>query len=50
MSVGAHSRRFADAPITSGLPPLTDIGGIGRHVSNVPILLKNSAVEAQGVG
>jgi len=36
MSLLGQSRRFDDAPITSGLPLLTDIGGTGRHVSKVP--------------
>jgi hypothetical protein len=35
-SIG-QTRRFDDAPITSGLPVLTDIGGTGRHVSKVPL-------------
>ena len=35
---GAHgqSRRFGRWPMTSGLPPETDILRAGRHVSNVP--------------
>jgi hypothetical protein len=31
-----HSRRFEDAPITSGRAPSTDIGDAGRHVSDLP--------------
>jgi hypothetical protein len=31
-----QSRRFDDAPITSGLPLYTDVASIGRHVSEVP--------------
>ena len=32
-----HSRRLADAAITSGLLPGADISRIDRHVSKVPI-------------
>jgi hypothetical protein len=31
-----HSRRFGYGPATSGLPPLTDMLTVHRHVSNVP--------------
>jgi hypothetical protein len=36
MSPSGQTRRFADAPITSGPPLLTDTGGSGRHVSKAP--------------
>jgi hypothetical protein len=32
-----HSRHYDHAPITSGLPPSTDIGDASRHVSKVPL-------------
>jgi hypothetical protein len=31
-----QKRRFDRRPVTSGLPRLTDILGVSRHVSNVP--------------
>jgi len=45
MSAWGQSRRFGREPITSGPPRRTDISGVCRHVSNVPILLQKS-VEA----
>src|SRR3984957_21246574 len=36
MSPSGQTRRFDDAPITSGLPLSTNIGGTDRHVSKVP--------------
>src|SRR6266481_6275691 len=33
-----HSRRFDHRHVTSGLPRLTDVPEVSRHVSNVPIL------------
>jgi hypothetical protein len=36
MSQLGHSRRFGRWPMTSGLPPETDIHSAGRHVSKVP--------------
>jgi hypothetical protein len=40
MSAWGQSRRFGREPITSGPPRRTDISGVCRHVSNVPILLQ----------
>jgi hypothetical protein len=37
MSELGQKRRFDRRPVTSGLPRLTDILGVSRHVSNVPI-------------
>jgi hypothetical protein len=37
MSETGQSRRFDSAPLTSGLPRLTDIQGISLHVSKVPL-------------
>jgi hypothetical protein len=37
MSAKGHSRHFDGLPMTSGLPPETDIVTAGRHVSKVPI-------------
>jgi hypothetical protein len=34
--MGGQSRHFSRRPITSGLPPETDIVRTGRHVSKVP--------------
>jgi hypothetical protein len=42
VSVVGHSRRFDRRPMTSGLPPETDIPIPGRHVSKVPILLQKA--------
>ena len=36
MSHMGQTRQFDDAPITSDLPPSTDIATAGRHFSNVP--------------
>jgi hypothetical protein len=36
MSVLGQTRRFGRLPMTSGLPPSTDIFGARRHVSKVP--------------
>src|SRR6267154_600148 len=36
MSLLGQKRRFGSRPVTSGLPPLTDILGCPRHVSKVP--------------
>ena len=36
MSQLGQSRHFDGLPMTSGLPPETDIVTAGRHVSNVP--------------
>jgi hypothetical protein len=37
MSAWGQSRRFGREPITSGPPRRTDISGVCRHVSNVPL-------------
>jgi hypothetical protein len=37
MSQMGHSRRFGTPLLTSGLPLLADIHGVGRHVSKVPM-------------
>jgi len=37
MSVVGQSRHFDRTPMTSGLPRLTDIFGVRRHVSNVQL-------------
>jgi hypothetical protein len=44
MSALGSFASFYCAPITSGLPPGTDILGVRWHVSNVPILLQKSAI------
>lgn len=36
MSELGQKRHFDSAPVTSGLPLRTDIGGTGRHVAKVP--------------
>src|SRR5260370_31911627 len=45
-----HSRHYDDLPMTSGLPPGSDIVSTGRHVSNVPILLQKSVEAGQDTG
>jgi hypothetical protein len=36
MSETGHKRHFDRAPVNSGLPLCTDIGGTGQHVSKMP--------------
>jgi hypothetical protein len=36
MSALGHERRFDHLTIRSGLPPTSDISGVGRHFSFVP--------------
>ena len=45
-ALGGPTRQFGRRPITSGLPPETDIVRTGRHVSKVPIA--NSCTAAKG--